>query len=141
MLKSWYTHAAKRFRCITFYEYFTAREIGVRIVYRINLPEVFCKKGVLKKFVRFTEKHLCKTLFLIKFQATLYLQNTSGGCLSLGCVDSIFLVGILFLIVYEDFLCMFRRYSFDVQYILCFKIILAYDLVRDLFVKCIELFL
>ena len=30
--------------------------------------EVFCKKGVLKNFAKFTGKHLCQRLFLIKFQ-------------------------------------------------------------------------
>ena len=29
-------------------------------------PEVFCKKGVLKNFTKFTEKHLCQSLFLNK---------------------------------------------------------------------------
>ena len=27
-------------------------------------PEVFCKKGVLRNFAKFTEKHLCQGLFL-----------------------------------------------------------------------------
>ena len=27
-------------------------------------PEVFCKKGVLKNFAKFTGKHLCQSLFL-----------------------------------------------------------------------------
>ena len=31
-------------------------------------PEVFYKKGVLRNFAKFTEKHLCQSLFLIKFQ-------------------------------------------------------------------------
>ena len=30
---------------------------------RNSRPEVFCKKGVLKNFVKFTEKHLCQSLF------------------------------------------------------------------------------
>ena len=29
-------------------------------------PEVFCKKGFLKKFANFTGKHLCWSLFSIK---------------------------------------------------------------------------
>ena len=29
-------------------------------------PEVFCKKGVLRNCVKFTEKHLCQSLFLKK---------------------------------------------------------------------------
>ena len=31
-------------------------------------PEVFCKKGVLKKFTNFTGKYLCCSLFLTKLQ-------------------------------------------------------------------------
>ena len=31
--------------------------------------EMFCKKGALKDFVNFIGKHLCWSLFLIKFQA------------------------------------------------------------------------
>ena len=36
---------------------------------RSGHPEVFYKKGVLKNFVKFTGKHLCWSLFLIKLQA------------------------------------------------------------------------
>ena len=31
---------------------------------RSSLPEVFCKKGVLKDFAKFTGKHLCQSLFI-----------------------------------------------------------------------------
>ena len=54
-------------------------------------PEVFCKKGVLRTFANFLEKHPCQGLLLIKLQAFLWIlwnfwehlfsQNTSGGCL------------------------------------------------------------
>ena len=30
---------------------------------RSNRPEVFCKKDVLKNFIKFTGKHLCQSLF------------------------------------------------------------------------------
>ena len=40
---------------------------------------VFCKKGVLKNFVKLTEKHLCQSLFFIKLR-TFFLKNTPGGC-------------------------------------------------------------
>ena len=33
-------------------------------------PEVFYKKGVLKNFTKFTGKHLCQSLFLMKLQAS-----------------------------------------------------------------------
>ena len=35
-------------------------------MYRSSRPEVFCKKGVLTNFVKFTGKHPCQSLFLIK---------------------------------------------------------------------------
>ena len=34
--------------------------------YRSTRPEVFCKKGVLKNFSKFTGKHLCQSLFFNK---------------------------------------------------------------------------
>ena len=33
---------------------------------RSSRPEVFCKKGVLKNFTKFTGKHLCQSLFFNK---------------------------------------------------------------------------
>ena len=30
---------------------------------RSSRPEVFCKKGVLRNFAKFTGKHLCQSLF------------------------------------------------------------------------------
>ena len=33
-------------------------------------PEVFCKKGILRNFAKFTGKRLCQSLFLIKLQAS-----------------------------------------------------------------------
>ena len=71
---------------------------------RSSIPEVFCKKCVLRNFAKFTGKHLCQSLFFnkvsgvrpaillkkrlwhrcfpvnfAKFLRTLS-QNTSGGC-------------------------------------------------------------
>ena len=38
---------------------------------RSSRPEVFCKKGVLKNFPKFTGKHLCQSLlFLASFSVT-----------------------------------------------------------------------
>ena len=34
--------------------------------YRSSPPEVFCKKGVLRNFVKFTGKYLFQSLFLNK---------------------------------------------------------------------------
>ena len=33
---------------------------------RSSRPEVFCKEGVLRKFAKFLEKHLCQSLFFNK---------------------------------------------------------------------------
>ena len=34
--------------------------------FRSSRPEVFCKKGVLRNFVKLTGKHLCQSLFFNK---------------------------------------------------------------------------
>ena len=33
---------------------------------RSGLPEVFCKKGILRNFAKLTGKHLCQSLFFNK---------------------------------------------------------------------------
>ena len=35
-------------------------------IFRSSRPEVFCKKGALKNFAKFTGKHLCQSLFFNK---------------------------------------------------------------------------
>ena len=35
--------------------------------FRSSLPEVYCKKGILGKFAKFTGKHLCQRIFFNKF--------------------------------------------------------------------------
>ena len=49
--------------------------------YRSSRPEVFCKKGVLKNFAKFTGKHFCQSLFFNKVleawrPATLFKKMT-----------------------------------------------------------------
>ena len=48
--------------------------------------EVFCKKGVLRNFVKFTVKHLCQSLFLNKIagfrSATLLKKRLWHRCFS-----------------------------------------------------------
>ena len=36
---------------------------------RSSCPDVSCEKGVLRNFEKFTGKHLCQSLFLVKLQA------------------------------------------------------------------------
>ena len=35
----------------------------LRLIYRSSRPEVFCEKGVLRNFAKFTGQHLCQSLF------------------------------------------------------------------------------
>ena len=39
---------------------------SAQINYRSSRPELFCKKGVLRNFPKFTGKHLCQRLFFNK---------------------------------------------------------------------------
>ena len=48
---------------------------------RSSHPEVFCKKGVLKNFVKFIAKHLCQSLFFNKIlglRSVTLLRKVSG---------------------------------------------------------------
>ena len=37
-----------------------------KVYYKSSRPEVFCEKGVLRNFAKFTGKHLCQSLVFIK---------------------------------------------------------------------------
>ena len=54
-----------------------------RITKRRSRPEVFCKKGVLRNFTKFTGKHLCQSLFFNKVAglrtATLLKKGSGTG--------------------------------------------------------------
>ena len=56
---------------------------------RSSHPEVFCIKGVLRNFAKFTGKHLYQGLLFNKVAGVgLFLQNTSGGCF---CINLLFI--------------------------------------------------
>ena len=42
----------------------------IRPRYRSSRPEVFCKKGVRRSLTKFTEKHMCKSVFFNKDAGT-----------------------------------------------------------------------
>ena len=45
---------------------------------RSSRPKVFCKKGVLRNFTKFTGKHLCLSLFLNKVAGkNIFFHRTS----------------------------------------------------------------
>ena len=54
-----------------------------RITKRRSRPKVFCKKGVLRNFTKFTGKHLCQSLFFNKVAglrtATLFKKGSGTG--------------------------------------------------------------
>ena len=74
----------------------------VILTFRSSRPEMFCKKGVLRNFTKFTGKHLCQSLFFkslrpatllkkrlwhrcfpvnfVKFLRIPFWKNSSGGC-------------------------------------------------------------
>ena len=43
---------------------------------KISCPEVFCKKGVLSNFEKFTGKHLCQSLLFN--QVSLFFNKVAG---------------------------------------------------------------
>ena len=59
--------------------------------YRSSCPEVFCRNGVLKIFAKFTEIHLCQSLFFSKVagfrpaQKILVQKQSSRGVLQKWC--------------------------------------------------------
>ena len=46
--------------------------------YRSSSPMVFCKKGVLKNFEKFTGKHLCQSLFFNKVAGSLLPKSRNS---------------------------------------------------------------
>ena len=44
---------------------------------RSSRPEMFCKKGALRNFAKFTEKYLCQSLFFAALGMQLYLNRVS----------------------------------------------------------------
>ena len=45
------------------YDFEAPLSISETPIQRSRRPKVFCKKGVLRKFTKFTGKHLCQSLF------------------------------------------------------------------------------
>ena len=63
-------------------------EVSEAIVQRGSRPEVFCTKGVLKNFAKFTGKHLSQSLFFNKVDlrpATLFKDRLRHRCFPKFC--------------------------------------------------------
>ena len=43
-----------------------AKCIKYLLIFRSGVPDVFCKKGVLRNFAKFMGKHLCQSLYFNK---------------------------------------------------------------------------
>ena len=60
------------------------------IEFRSSRPELFCKKGVLRKFTEFAGKYLCQSLFFNKFAglkpATLLKMRLWRRCFPVNCL-------------------------------------------------------
>ena len=54
-------------------------------LHKSSRSEVFCKKGILRKFAKFVGKHLCESFFLNKV-AGLYLKRLWHRCFSVNFV-------------------------------------------------------
>ena len=93
-------------KCLSFTEAFlnTATSRGSR-------PEVFCKKGVLKNFAKFVEKHLCQSLVFNKVvslrSATLFKKRLWHRCFPVNyakCSRTAFFIEHLWwLLLYKPF--------------------------------------
>ena len=47
-------------------QFFFSKNVNLTFIYRSSRSEVFCKNCALKIFAKFTEKHLCQSLFFNK---------------------------------------------------------------------------
>ena len=88
------------------------RSSRLQMFFRSSRPEMFCKKAVLRDFLKFTTKHLCQSLFITKvagqdgnfilkkrpcflefpvnfanLEELLFLRNISGGCFQFFKID------------------------------------------------------
>ena len=75
------------------HQFFLPRTLIEAVVQRCSVKKVFCKKGALRNFIKFTGKHLCQSLFFNKVADT-FLNKTplvAGSalrlCKSLGKVN------------------------------------------------------
>ena len=89
----------------------------------IVLPEAVTKVGVLKNFTKFTEKHLCWSLFLIKLQALsplTVLKRDSNTCVSFEfweiCKNTFLKIEhLLWLLVYFESLFLKNKFVTDLK--------------------------
>ena len=83
-----------------------------------SCPEVFCKKGVLRNFAKFTVKHLCQSLLFNKVESLrlwhrCFPVNFVKFLTTLFCIEHLWwlLLQIYRKQVVSDFFCSFKRFS------------------------------
>ena len=105
------------------------QRVTANFICRSSLPEVFCKKRVLRNFTKFTGKHLRQSVLLrhatllkktlwyrcfpvsyVKFLRTPFLQNTSGGCF---CSRSLFSINAKLIITVQKMRVFFIKFFFS----------------------------
>ena len=62
------TFFAKMLYHNVFWRFYLVVKLRIHFEYRTSPPEMFCRKCAYKNFAKFTVKHLCQSLFLIKLQ-------------------------------------------------------------------------
>ena len=67
-----------------------AKKFRMEYMSRNSCPGVFCKRGVLENFAKFTEKDLCQSLFLNKvadLSPVTLLKKDWHGCFPVNVVN------------------------------------------------------
>ena len=74
----------KRYKILYLFNHFLLEQKRFGTINRSSRPEVFCEKGVLRNFAKFTGKYLCQSLFFNKVaglrSATLFKKRLRHRC-------------------------------------------------------------
>ena len=80
--KKYFSYRSQVFLLISFLgTFFKLLELSrfITLLYRSSRPEVFCKKCVLENSAKFTELHLCQSLFFNKVEAYNFIKKETLG--------------------------------------------------------------
>ena len=80
--KKYFLYQSQVFLLISFLgTFFKLLELSrfITLLYRSSRPEVFCKKCVLENSAKFTELHLCQSLFFNKVEACNFIKKETLG--------------------------------------------------------------
>ena len=74
----------QRFPILNFFEILAYSYFKHPRCFRSSRPEVFCKKRVLRNFVKLTGKHLYQSLFFNKIASSVFIQKSMFSLLLAG---------------------------------------------------------